>query len=80
MKGRIFRLMGYRIVEGELRSGRIHDLRRIDLTPKIARTGDFRHAVRTIFGTCTYADASQLQLREFDSNFLLRRARAGYGG
>jgi hypothetical protein len=36
MKGRIFALMGYEIVEGELRAGRIHELRRIDLTPALA--------------------------------------------
>jgi hypothetical protein len=36
LKGRIFALMGYEIVEGELRSGRIAELRRADFTPALA--------------------------------------------
>ena len=36
MKGRIFALMGYEIVEGELRAARIDELRRIDLTSGLA--------------------------------------------
>jgi hypothetical protein len=36
LKGRIFALMGYEIVEGALRSGRIEELRRADFTPALA--------------------------------------------
>jgi len=36
LKGRIFALMGYEIVEGELRAGRIEELRRADFTPALA--------------------------------------------
>jgi hypothetical protein len=36
IRGRIFALMGYEIVEGELRAGRIQELRRVDLTPTLA--------------------------------------------
>ena len=36
LRGRVFALMGYEIVEGELRSGRIAELRRADFTPALA--------------------------------------------
>jgi beta propeller domain-containing protein len=36
LKGRIFALMGYEIVEGELRSGRVAELRRADFAPALA--------------------------------------------
>jgi hypothetical protein len=32
-KGRIFALMGYELVEGELAGGRIHERRRVDFAP-----------------------------------------------
>jgi len=36
LKGRVLALMGYELVEGELRAGRIHELRRVDFTPALA--------------------------------------------
>ena len=36
LKGRMFALMGYEIVEGELRSGRVQELRRVDFAPTLA--------------------------------------------
>ena len=36
LKGRIFALMGYEIVEGALQAGRIQELRRINLAPALA--------------------------------------------
>jgi len=36
LKGRVLALMGYELVEGELRGGRIHELRRVDFTPALA--------------------------------------------
>ena len=36
LRGRVFALMGYEIVEGELRAGRIEELRRADFTPALA--------------------------------------------
>ncbi|MFL6564405.1 MAG: beta-propeller domain-containing protein [Burkholderiales bacterium] len=36
LKGRVLALMGYELVEGELRGGRIHELRRADFTPALA--------------------------------------------
>jgi len=36
LKGRVFALMGYELVEGDLRAGRIHELRRADFTPALA--------------------------------------------
>ena len=36
LKGRVLALMGYELVEGELRAGRIQELRRVDFTPALA--------------------------------------------
>jgi hypothetical protein len=36
LKGRIFALMGYEIVEGELRAGGIQEVRRVDFAPALA--------------------------------------------
>jgi Beta propeller domain len=36
LKGRIFALMGYEIVEGELRGGAIQEVRRVDFAPALA--------------------------------------------
>ena len=36
LKGRVLALMGYELVEGELRAGRIEELRRVDFTPALA--------------------------------------------
>jgi hypothetical protein len=34
LRGRVFALMGYEIVEGEVRDGRIREVRRVDYTPR----------------------------------------------
>jgi hypothetical protein len=36
LRGRVLALMGYELVEGELRAGRIQELRRVDFTPALA--------------------------------------------
>ena len=37
LRGRIFALLGYELVEGDLQSGQIKEVRRLDLTPVAAR-------------------------------------------
>lgn len=40
LKGRVFALMGYELIEGELRGQRIHELRRINFAPGMAFRAD----------------------------------------